>query len=112
MFRLPSMRAIIFTQFSAIWAETVLNTSQSRKSLAVVTAALLSLASDAHFSYDQFWKVLPGYIAVLVHGLSSSVLEHTYRLLTPSLGTTFTVAITTLGASAFALPFYVFRVFM
>uniref|UniRef100_A0A0W0FWX2 Cation efflux protein transmembrane domain-containing protein n=1 Tax=Moniliophthora roreri TaxID=221103 RepID=A0A0W0FWX2_MONRR len=112
MFRLPSMRAIIFTQFSAIWAETVLNTSQSRKSLAVVTAALVSLASDAHYSYDQFWKVLPGYIAVLVHGLSSSVLEHTYRLLTPSLGITFTVAITTLGASAFALPFYVFRAFM
>ncbi|KAG7093838.1 hypothetical protein E1B28_007477 [Marasmius oreades] len=115
VFRLSSMRAIIFTQFSSIWVDTLLNTAQSSspwKSLIIVTSMFLALFSDAHFSSDNLGRVMPGYVAVLLHGLSSTVLRYTYGVLSPTLGTTFTVAASTLGASAFALPFYVFRTFM
>ncbi|KAF9258720.1 cation efflux protein [Marasmius fiardii PR-910] len=115
VYRLSSMRAIIFAQFSSIWVDTLLNTSQSgssRKSLIIIISMLFSFFSDAQFSLENLGRVMPGYVAVLVHGLSSTVLNHSYGVLSPALGTTFTVAASMLGASAFALPLYVFRTFM
>ena len=52
---------------------------------------------------------VPGYGALVLHGVASTALEHTLSILTPSLGPTLTVSITVLGATAFALPFYFFR---
>ncbi len=52
---------------------------------------------------------MPGYVALLIHGVSSAALDHTLGVVTASLGTTFTIAATTFGASIFALPFYIFR---
>ena len=72
----------------------------------------LSLVSDAGFSIHNLGSVVPGYLAVIVHGLSSAVLEHSYGVLSPALGINTTIAASTLGASAFALPFYLFRSFM
>jgi len=54
-------------------------------------------------------SALPGYVALVVHGVASVALEHTHGVLNPSLGTTFTVAISTLVASVFALPLYLMR---
>jgi solute carrier family 30 (zinc transporter), member 5/7 len=55
---------------------------------------------------------LVGYGALTLHALASGALDHTMSTLAPSLGNTFTVAASVLGASAFALPFYVFRTFI
>lgn len=52
---------------------------------------------------------MPGYGALLIHSLTSSALDQTIGILAPSLGSTFTIAASTLGACGFALPFYVFR---
>ncbi|KAL0060893.1 putative zinc transporter msc2 [Marasmius tenuissimus] len=72
----------------------------------------LSLVSDAGFSIHNLGSAAPGYVAIFVHGLSSVVLDHSYGVLSPALGVDTTVAASTLGASAFALPFYLFRSFM
>ncbi|KAG5352669.1 hypothetical protein C0989_001206 [Termitomyces sp. Mn162] len=73
---------------------------------------------DEYFVEDDFdtrlfstnsVHVLTGYGALTIHALSTSALDSTLGILSPSLGSTFTIALTTLGASVFALPFYLFR---
>lgn len=75
----------------------------------IATALTICIVTDLQFSSQNLPRFLPGYVALAVHAISSSALDHTWSLLTPSLGPTFTVAASTLGASAFALPFYIFR---
>jgi zinc transporter 5/7 len=65
--------------------------------------------SDVAFQVTDFWRFAPGYGALFFHGMSSTGLEHTLSVLSPSLGTTFTTAASVLGASIFALPLYLFR---
>ncbi|KAL0566477.1 putative zinc transporter msc2 [Marasmius crinis-equi] len=90
----------------------VFHAANPRKSAIITLSILLSLVSDAQFSADNIGRIFPGYVAVLVHGLSSVVLDHSYGVLTPAMGSTAAVAASALGASAFALPFYLFRSFM
>ncbi|KAJ7026271.1 cation efflux family-domain-containing protein [Mycena alexandri] len=109
LYRLPSTRVVLFTHFSTLWLNTLLTTSTPRKTLAVALAWLLSIASDTQLSSANLWRYLPGYGALLVHSLTSSALDQTISILAPSLGSTFTIAASVLGASCFALPFYMFR---
>ncbi|GAW09618.1 cation efflux protein [Lentinula edodes] len=107
--RFSPIRAIIFTQFSTIWVDALVNFADSQKMNAIFCALILGVVSDAAFSSTGIWSVLPGYVAIVGHGVTSTVLDHTYAVLSPGLGTTFTIAATNLGASLFALPFYIFR---
>ncbi|KAE9393476.1 cation efflux protein [Gymnopus androsaceus JB14] len=109
LFRLSPIRVLLFTQFSTVWVDALMNLAQTRKLNAVLCAFALGMLSDAQFSSAGLWTVLPGYLAVIGHGMTSSALDHTYGVLSPGLGTTFTIAATNLGASLFALPFYIFR---
>jgi zinc transporter 5/7 len=70
------------------------------------------MLSDSKFSAANFWHYAPGYGALLFHALSSTALEHTLAIISPSLGTTFSAAASILGATLFALPFYIFRTLM
>ena len=67
---------------------------------------------DTGFSKVSFTRLLPGYAALVLHGVSSSALIHTRQVLTSSLGPTFTVAASTLGATVLALPIYLCRTVM
>ncbi|KAJ6504837.1 cation efflux protein [Mycena vitilis] len=109
LYRLPSTRVVLFTHFSTLWLNTLWTTSPSRKTLAVALAWILSIASDTQLSSANVWRFLPGYGALLAHSLTSSALDQTTGILAPSLGSTFTIAASALGASGFALPFYAFR---
>ncbi|KAG7443615.1 cation efflux protein [Guyanagaster necrorhizus] len=109
LYRLSSIRVTLFTQFSSLWVDSVLNTRSPRRAFAVVVAFVLSVLSDAEFDAANFGRLMPGYVALLIHGVSSAALNHTLGVITASLGTTFTIATTTFGASIFALPFYIFR---
>ncbi|KAJ6624979.1 cation efflux family-domain-containing protein [Mycena sp. CBHHK59/15] len=109
LYRLPSTRVVLFTHFSSLWLNTLWTTSTPRKTMAVLFAWGLSVASDTRFSSANFGRFMPGYGALLVHSLTSSALDQTIGILAPSLGSTFTIAASVLGASGFALPFYVFR---
>lgn len=70
------------------------------------------MLSDAGTVTNSLPRILPGYAALMLHGLSSAALDHTLGVVAPSLGGTFTIGASILGASVFALPFYVFRSFM
>lgn len=82
---------------------------QARNSLFVGLALLISVSTDTSFFSVNSWRVLTGYGALTVHALTSSALGGAMGVLSPSLGSTFTIGLTTLGASIFALPFYLFR---
>ena len=70
------------------------------------------MLSDTQLSSVNAWRFLSSYGALGLYALSSSALHHTLGVLSPSLGLTFAIAASTLGASVFALPFYVFRMFL
>ena len=80
--------------------------------LAVAAALVLSVLSDSQMSASSFWRHVPGYGALLLYSFTSSALDHTLGVLSPSLGNAFTLAAATVGASVFAFPFYVFRTFL
>ncbi|KAJ7257892.1 cation efflux family-domain-containing protein [Mycena haematopus] len=109
LYRLPSTRVVLFTHFSTLWFSTLCRTSTPRKTLAVAFAWMLTIASDTQLSPENLWRFLPGYGALLGHSLTSNALDQTISILAPSLGSTFTIAASVLGASGFALPFYLFR---
>ncbi|KAJ3515762.1 hypothetical protein NLJ89_g1554 [Agrocybe chaxingu] len=109
LYRLPATRVILFTYFPTYWIGSVVSPSSSRKAVAVAVALIVSFLSDTLLSATDFWRNAPGYSALLLHALTSSALEHTRAVLSPSLGGTFTTAASTLGATIFALPFYLFR---
>ncbi|KAF5355308.1 hypothetical protein D9758_005989 [Tetrapyrgos nigripes] len=109
LYRLSAMRTIMFTQFSTLWIDILLTTTASRKSLYILSAIALAFISDTQFSSNKLSAVLPGYVALGVHGVASVALDHTHGVLNPSLGPTVTIAASTLGASIFALPLYLLR---
>ena len=77
--------------------------------MAVVAAFAIAILSDTQLSLTNFWRYFSGYGVLFFYGLSSAALEHTLGVLSPALGTNFSMAATTLGATLFALPFYFFR---
>lgn len=74
-----------------------------------MAAIAIAIFSDTQLSLANFWHYFPGYGALFFYALSSTALEHTLGVLSPALGATVSTAATTLGATLFALPFYVFR---
>ena len=123
-------RVILFAHFPIYWIGSLLSLSiaslfhtcssyhekltaffvyQSRKALAVVAAIAIAILSDTQLSLTNFWRYFSGYGVLFFYGLSSAALDHTLGVLSPALGTNFSMAATTLGATLFALPFYLFR---
>ncbi|KAG6810865.1 hypothetical protein H0H92_010021 [Tricholoma furcatifolium] len=112
LFRLSSYRVVLFTHFSTLWSSTLLRMDSARKSLFIILALLISISADTQLFSVNSVHVLTGYGALVIHTLTSSALDSTLGILSPSLGSTFTVALATLGASIFALPFYLFRLML
>ncbi|PPQ94646.1 hypothetical protein CVT25_009377 [Psilocybe cyanescens] len=112
LYRLSPSRVIIFTHFSTYWIGSLISPSSTRKTAAVAAAILISVLSDTELFTANVRRYAPGYGALVLHGLSSSALDHTLGVLSPSMGTTFSTAASVLGATIFALPFYIFRSFV
>ena len=80
-----------------------------RKTTAVVAAFLLSSLSDMHFTLSNIKGVIPGYVVIVLHGLSTIGLEQTRSLVAPSLGSKAVSMACILGATIIGLPFYLFK---
>lgn len=100
---------MLFTHFCSIWTKAILEPATARKAIAVSLSVGLSLLSDITITRGDFRAVLPAYVALIAHALSSSGLQHTHDVLSPTLGSTFTTAASTLGACLLFLPLYMFR---
>ncbi|KAL9713715.1 putative zinc transporter msc2 [Leucoagaricus gongylophorus] len=110
LYRLSSFRTLMFAYFAKLWVAAFLSTFYpNKKTLAVAVAAGLSLLFDSQFSPTTVWRYIPGYGALVLHGLVTSALDHTLSLVAPSLGETFVMSAAIFVASIVALPFYAFK---
>ncbi|KAF9787328.1 cation efflux protein [Thelephora terrestris] len=109
---LSPVRVIILTQYSTVWPKVLTGRSSARNSFFIVVALLLSLASDANYSYANLGTVLPGYTALAFHGLASVAFEQTQSVFPPSVTPQMITAASALGSCFLAVPLYVFRMFM
>ena len=77
-----------------------------------MVALLLSLASDANYSYANLWTVLPGYTALAFHAVASIALEQSQSVFPQSVTPQMITAASALGSCILAVPLYAFRTFM
>ena len=75
----------------------------------IVLALVLSFASDTRYSLNDVLETLPGYLALLLHILSTGASEHLKSMLTPSVGVKYASVFNTVGAATFSLIVYVAR---
>ena len=75
-------------------------------------ALLLSIASDASYSYANLWTVLPGYATLAFHAVASIALEQTQSVFPPSVTPQMVTAASALGSCILAVPLYSFRTLM
>ena len=75
-------------------------------------ALLLSLASDANYSYANLWAVLPGYTALAFHAVASIALEQSQSVFPSSVTPQMITAASALGSCLLAVPLYALRTFM
>lgn len=75
----------------------------------LISAFVFSFMSDASFSLSNIRIAFPGYAALVIYGLSTSGLNHTQGVLSPSLGQHATRMACIVGATIIALPFYIFK---
>ncbi|EGN92271.1 hypothetical protein SERLA73DRAFT_173028 [Serpula lacrymans var. lacrymans S7.3] len=106
---ISSTRVIMFTHFSTIWVKPALEPTSLWKSLAIGLAFVISMVSDVVSSDRTTSAVLMSYGALVIYGLASIALEHVYGVLSPSVGSPFVTATSTLGAALLGLPLYAFR---
>nr|VWO94623.1 N/A [Ganoderma boninense] len=109
LYRLPFIRAILFTHFSPFWLKSLLSFSSVKQVSAIILALAASFCWDTQFSPGNFNDYLPGYGALLIEAVSSVALEHTEHVLSPSLGQPVSAAFSMLGACMFSLPLYMLR---
>ncbi|OBZ66409.1 putative zinc transporter cis4 [Grifola frondosa] len=103
------LRVIIITQFSIVWFKCLVTPAPLPRTISILLGLAISFLSDAGFSPQNFRDIFPGYGALAVEALSSSMLEHTEGVLLPSLGRPLTMVFSTLGACIFSLPLYMLR---
>ncbi|KAI1796562.1 cation efflux protein [Ganoderma leucocontextum] len=107
--RLPSIRAILFVHFSPFWFKSLVSFTSVKQASAIILALTASFLWDTRFSPGNFSDYFPGYGALFIEAVSSAALEHTERVLSPSLGQQLSAAFSMLGACVFSLPLYMLR---
>ena len=75
----------------------------------VVLGLVISFASDTRYSLNDVRETLPGYLALLLHILSTGALEHLRSMLAPSIGAKYVSTCNIVGAATFSLVVYVAR---
>lgn len=75
----------------------------------IVLGLVISFASDTRYSLNDVRETLPGYLALLLHILSTGALEHLRSMLAPSVGAKYVSVCYTVGAATFSLIVYVAR---
>ncbi|KAG1781019.1 cation efflux protein [Suillus placidus] len=109
LYRLPSLRVMLFSHFSAMWVDSFIAPASMWKPVLTISSFLLSFASDALLSKRSVSIIAPGYGALVMHGISTYALEHLRGVLAPTVNPTLTTAASTLGAALVGLPLYAFR---
>ncbi|KAF8557746.1 cation efflux protein [Imleria badia] len=104
LYRLPSLRVILFLHFSSSWVGAM-----ASRPLIVASSLVLSFFADITLSRKAPDNIIPGYACVILHGLATYALEHLRGVLSPTITPTMATAASTFGAALLALPLYAFK---
>jgi len=128
-----SCSVVLISQFSLAWGKTLSSAtfvsiltslacitfpsplncrfsySQTLRFAPIVLALVISFASDTRYSLNDVLETLPGYLALLLHVLSTGTSEHLRSMLAPSVGVKYVSVFNTVGAATFSLIVYVAR---
>ncbi|KAF8498709.1 cation efflux protein [Russula emetica] len=107
--QLSATRVVLVSQFSLAWGKTLSSATFTLRFTPIVLALLLSFASDTRYSLNDVLETLPGYLALLLHILSTGASEHLRSMLAPSVGAKYASVFNTVGAATFCLIVYVAR---
>ena len=72
----------------------------------IALGLVISFASDTRYSIGDVRVTLPGYLALLLHVLSTGASEHLRSALLPSVGAKYVSVFCTIGAATFGLIIY------
>lgn len=86
-----------------------LSYSQTLRFTPIALAFVLSFASDTRYSLNDVLETVPGYLALLLHLLSTGASEHFRSMLAPSVGAKYVLVFNAVGAATFSLIVYVVR---
>lgn len=107
--QLSATRVVLVSQFSSAWGKTLSSATFTLRFTPIVLALVLSFASDTRYSLNDVLETLPGYLALLLHILSTGASEHLRSMLAPSIGAKYVSVFNTVGAATFSLIVYVAR---
>ncbi|KAH9989852.1 cation efflux family-domain-containing protein [Russula vinacea] len=107
--QLSATRVILFSHFSSAWGKTLSSATFTVRFTPIVLGLVISFASDTRYSLNDVRETLPGYLALLLHILSTGALEHLRSMLAPSVGAKYVSVCYTVGAATFSLFVYVAR---
>jgi zinc transporter 5/7 len=72
----------------------------------IALGLVVSFASDTRYSINDVRETLPGYLALLLHILSTGASEHFRSALVPSVGAKYVSVFCTIGAATISLIVY------
>lgn len=75
----------------------------------IALGLVISFASDTRYTINDVRETLPGYLALLLHILSTGASEHFGSVLVPSVGAKYVSICCTVGAASFSLIVYTAR---
>ncbi|KAH9993673.1 cation efflux family-domain-containing protein [Russula compacta] len=107
--QLSATRVVLFSLFSSAWAKTLSSATLTVRFAPIALGLVISFASDTRYSIDDVRETLPGYLALLLHILSTGASEHFGSVLAPSVGAKYVSICCAVGAAAFSLIVYTAR---
>ncbi|KAH9036312.1 cation efflux protein [Lactarius pseudohatsudake] len=107
--QLSATQVVVFSHLSLVWAKTLSSATLTVRFAPIVLGLVISFVSDTSYTINDVRETLPGYLALLLHILSTGAFEHSRSSLVPVIGSKYISVCCTVGAAAVSLIAYATR---
>ncbi|KAH8978072.1 cation efflux protein, partial [Lactarius akahatsu] len=107
--QLSATQVVVFSHLSLVWAKTLSSATLTVRFAPIVLGLVISFVSDTSYTINDVRETLPGYLALLLHILSTGAFEHFRSSLVPVIGSKYISVCCTVGAAAVSLIAYATR---
>ncbi|KAH9176001.1 cation efflux protein [Lactarius sanguifluus] len=104
--QLSATQVVVFSHLSLIWAKTLSSATLTVRFAPIVLGLVISFVSDTSYTINDVRETLPGYLALLLHILSTGAFENFRSSLVPVIGSKYISVCCTVGAAAVSLIAY------
>ncbi|KAH9066599.1 cation efflux protein, partial [Lactarius vividus] len=107
--QLSATQVVVFSHLSLVWTKTLSSATLTVRFAPIVLGLAISFVSDTSYTINDVRETLPGYLALLLHVLSTGAFEHFRSSLVPVIGSKYISVCCTVGAAAVSLIAYATR---